>query len=195
MRSITTIAIVVGLLLIVLMGGCSSYNRFVDMEENVENAWSNVQSAYQRRADLVPNLVSTVKGAAEFERETLESVTAARARATSINLDADDLTPENIARFQEAQAELGQGIGRLLATVENYPQLQATAGFRELQAQLEGTENRINVERNRYNETATQYNKAVRRFPGTVFASMFGFEQKAQFEAQEGAQQAPTVEF
>jgi LemA protein len=191
----TTIAIVVGIFLILLVGGCSSYNNFVDKEEEVEQAWSNVETAYQRRADLIPNLVNTVKGAAEFERSTLNEVIEARARATSVNINAENLTEENIQRFQQAQSELGSSLGRLLVAVERYPELQATAAFRDLQAQLEGTENRINVERNRYNETATDYNKSVRRFPGALFASVFGFEQKAQFRAQEGAQNAPTVEF
>lgn len=195
MRSIATIGIVVGILLVLLMGGCSSYNNFVDMEENVDNAWSKVESAYQRRSDLIPNLVNTVKGAADFERETLESVIEARAKATSVNISADDLSPENLQRFQQAQSELSAGLGRLLVSVERYPELKANANFRELQSQLEGTENRIKVERDRFNDVATEYNKAIRRFPGTLFASVFGFDRKAQFEAEAGAEQAPTVEF
>ncbi len=195
MRSITIIGIVVGLIVVLLLGGCNSYNRFVDMEENVDNAWSKVESAYQRRSDLIPNLVATVKGAADFERETLESVIEARAKATSVNISADDLTEENLARFQQAQSQLSQGLGRLLVAVERYPELKANANFRELQAQLEGTENRIKVERDRFNDAATEYNKAIRRFPGTLFASAFGFDRKAQFEAEAGADQAPQVEF
>lgn len=195
MRSVTTLAIVVGLILLLLVGGCSSYNSFVDAEEDVEQMWANVQSAYQRRADLIPNLVNTVKGAAEFERGTLQDVVEARARATSVNINPENLTEDNIRQFQAAQGELSQSLGRLLVTVENYPELKANANFQELQTQLEGTENRIKVERDRYNEVATRYNKKVRRFPGTVFASIFGFAQKAQFEAQQGAEQAPTVEF
>ena len=190
-----TLGIVVAILAVLLVVGCSSYNGFVEAEENMEGTWANVQTQYQRRADLIPNLVNTVKGAAEFEQGTLTAVTAARAQATSINISADDLTPENIQRFQEVQSQLSTGLGRLLATAENYPQLKANAQFQELQAQLEGTENRIATARNDFNEIATTFNKKVRRFPGTVFASIFGFEEKPLFEAQAGASNAPTVEF
>lgn len=195
MRSITIIGIVLGLLFLLFIGGCSNYNKFVDMEENVENAWGKVQSAYQRRADLIPNLVATVKGAADFERETLESVTNARARASSVQIDPTNLTPEKLQEFQAAQSQLGQSLGRLLVTVERYPELQANANFRDLQAQLEGTENRIKVERDRFNDVVTEYNKTVRRFPGSFFASVFGFSQKGQFEAEAGAEDAPEVSF
>ncbi|MCB0555599.1 MAG: LemA family protein [Phaeodactylibacter sp.] len=195
MRSLITAVVLIGLGLILFVGGCSSYNKFVDSEENVENAWSKVQSAYQRRADLVPNLVSTVKGVAEFEKSTLTEVTNARARATSINIDPTNLTPEKLKEFQDAQAGLSQSLGRLLVVSENYPQLRASESFKELQVQLEGTENRIKVERDRYNDVVTEYNKKVRRFPGSLFAGMFGFGQKAQFEADASAQNAPKVEF
>lgn len=195
MRSIVVIGIVVGLLFILLVGGCSTYNRFVTQEEDVENAWSKVESAYQERADLVPNLVATVRGAADFERGTLTDIVEARAKATSIQVNPENITPEQLQQFQAAQGELSQSLGRLLVTVENYPELKANANFRDLQAQLEGIENRIRVERNRYNDAATSFNKGIRRFPGSLYASVFGFGQKAQFEAQEGAQNAPKVEF
>ena len=195
MKSFGTLGVVVAILAVLLIAGCGQYNGFVDGEENVEQAWSDVETEYQRRNDLIGNLVNTVKGAAEFERSTLESVTQARARATSINIDASDLTPEKIAEFEAVQGQLNQGLGRLLATAENYPQLQATQGFRDLQVQLEGTENRISTARKRFNESATAFNKKVRRFPGTVFASVFGFDEKPQFEAQAGAQNAPEVNF
>ncbi|MCB0570003.1 MAG: LemA family protein [Phaeodactylibacter sp.] len=195
MRSLITAVVLIGLGLILLVGGCNSYNNFVDMEENVENAWGKVQSAYQRRADLIPNLVNTVKGVADFEKNTLTEVTNARSRATSINIDPTNLTPEKMKEFQDAQAGLSQSLGRLLLISENYPQLRASENFKELQVQLEGTENRIKVERDRYNDVVTQYNKKVRRFPGSLFAGMFGFSQKAQFEADASAQEAPKVEF
>ena len=195
MRSFSTLAIVVGILAVLLIAGCSSYNGFVDAEEDVEKVWSDVETQYQRRADLIPNLVNTVKGAAEFERGTLEAVTNARARATSINIDASDLTEENLAEFQAAQGQVTQGLGRLLATAEAYPQLQSNQQFQALQDELAGTENRIATARMRFNEEATEYNKKVRRFPGTVFASVFGFGDKPQFQAEAGAQNVPTVEF
>ena len=195
MRSFSTLAVVVGILAILLIAGCSSYNGFVNAEENVERVWSDVETQYQRRADLIPNLVNTVKGAAEFERGTLTEVTEARARATSINIDADDLTEENLAQFQAAQAQVSQGLGRLLATAEAYPQLQSNQQFQALQDELAGTENRIATARSRFNEAATGYNIKVRRFPGALFASVFGFDQKPQFQAEAGAQNAPTVEF
>ena len=195
MKSIGTLGIVAAILAVLLIAGCGSYNGFVEAEEDMEQSWSNVQTQYQRRADLIPNLVNTVKGAAEFESGTLERVTAARARATSINIDANDLTPEKLQQFQAAQGELSQGLGRLLVTAERYPQLQSNANFRDLQVQLEGTENRIAVARDRFNEQATQFNKKVRRFPGTVFATVFGFDEKPQFQADATSQTAPTVEF
>lgn len=195
MRSLTVTVVLVVLGLILLMSGCNNYNGFVDMEEDVENAWGKVQSDYQRRADLIPNLVNTVKGAADHERETLEAVTNARAKATSINIDPSKATPEQIKSFQQAQSGLSQSLGKLLLVAEKYPQLQANSNFKELQAQLEGTENRIKVSRDRYNDVVTAYNKKVRRFPSSFFASVFGFGDKAQFQAQEGSENAPQVEF
>lgn len=195
MRSITTIGVVLVLLLLLFMGGCSSYNGFVDAEENVDEAWSNVQTQYQRRTDLITNLVATVKGAADFERETLEAVVSARAKATSVTVDPSNLTGESLQNFQAAQSQLSQSLGRLLVTVERYPELKANANFRDLQTQLEGTENRIAVARQDFNKIVTSYNKRVRRFPGSFFASIFNFDEKAQFEAQAGAEQAPEVNF
>lgn len=195
MRSIYIWAILLGLGFIVFVSACSYNNSFVALDENVNNAWSKVQSAYQQRADLIPNLVATVKGAADFERETLEAVVNARARATSINIDPSNATPEQLREFQEAQNGLSQSLGRLLLVAEQYPELKASASFQQLQAQLEGQENRIRVERNRYNDAVTEYNTNIRRFPASFFASIFGFDRAVQFEAQEGAQNAPTVEF
>ena len=195
MRSLVLAVVLIGLGLILFAGGCNSYNNFVNIEEDVENEWGKVQSAYQRRADLIPNLVNTVKGVADFEKSTLTEVTQARARATSINIDPTNLTPEKMKEFQEAQSGLSQSLGRLLVVSENYPQLRASENFKELQVQLEGTENRIKVARDRYNDIVTEYNKKVRRFPGSLFAGIFGFGQKAQFEAEASAQQAPKVEF
>lgn len=197
MKSIGTLGVVVALLAVLLLAGCNSYNGFVEGEEDVEQAWSKVQTQYQRRTDLIGNLVETVKGAADFESNTLREVTEARAKATSvnINLDAEDLTAEKIQQFEAAQQQLSSGLGRLLATAESYPQLQATQAFRDLQVQLEGTENRVATARDRFNEEATEFNKSVRRFPGTVFASVFGFSEKPQFEAQSGSQNAPKVNF
>ncbi len=188
---IATIAIIV---LIVIMGGCS-YNGLVQQDESVKTAWSKVQSDYQRRADLIPNLVNTVKGAAEFEKSTLTEVTNARANATSIKFTADELTPENIKKFQDAQSQLNGSLSRLLAVAENYPQLKANENFRDLQAQLEGTENRIKVARNDFNEAVQGYNNKVRSFPTNVMAGMFGFSAKGYFEADAGAEKAPTVKF
>ena len=168
MRSKGTITLVIIVLLVAFAGcaGCGTYNGLVSLDEGVERSWADVESQYQRRADLIPNLVNTVRGAADFEQETLESVTSARARATSINITADDLgNPEKMQQYMAAQQQLGQSLGRLLAVAENYPQLRATEAFRDLQAQLEGTENRINVARRDYNGAVQGYNTAVRRFP------------------------------
>lgn len=167
----------------------------VQKDETVESQWANVQNAYQRRADLVPNLVNTVKGAANFERETLTDVIEARAKATSVNISPDNLTPENIQQFQQAQGELSGALSRLLVSVERYPELKANQNFLELQAQLEGTENRIAVERRKFNEAVQDYNSYIRSFPRNFIAGMFDFERKGYFEAEAGAQQAPTVEF
>ena len=170
------------------------YKRQVKQDENVKNAWGNVETDYQRRNDLIGNLVATVENAAEFERGTLTDVIEARSKATSINLDVDELTPENIAKFQQAQNELNQAfLGRMNFLQENYPQLTATQQFRDLSAQIEGTENRINVSRNRYNESVNQYNNAVRQVPANIVASLFNFDIKAPFSSVEGADVAPDV--
>ncbi len=195
MKSFGPLGVVIAILAVLLIAGCGSYNGFVDGEENVDLKWSDVQTEYQRRADLIGNLVNTVKGAADFEKSTLEAVTNARAKATSINIDPSNMTAEQLQQFEAAQGQLTTGLGRLLATAENYPQLRATEGFRDLQVQLEGTENRISTARKRFNEEATKFNKSVCRFPGAVFASVFGFSEKPQFEAQAGASNAPEVKF
>ncbi|MBQ9465744.1 MAG: LemA family protein [Muribaculaceae bacterium] len=175
--------------------GKGVYNGFVQQQESVEAAWSQVENDYQRRADLVPNLVATVKGYAEHERETLEAVLAARASATQIKVDADDLTPEKLQQFQQVQGELGAALGRLIAVQENYPDLKANQNFLQLQEQLESTENRITVSRRDFNAAAQTYNTAIRTFPQNIFAGLFGFERKPYFEAAAGAQTAPKVEF
>ena len=167
----------------------------VTADEGVSAAWAQVENVYQRRADLIPNLVATVKGYAAHEATTLEDVTAARARATQVVVDPSDLEPEDIARFNKAQGELSSALGRLLMITENYPDLKANQNFRDLQAQLEGTENRIATERMKFNEAARSYNTLIRRFPDNIIASMFDFEKKGYFEAQEGAETAPKVEF
>lgn len=189
-----TIIIIVAIVAIV--GYCmSSYNTLVGQDEAVGTAWSNVENQYQRRVDLIPNLVNTVKGYASHEKETFEAVVSARAKATQTTVDIDDLTPEKIAAYQKAQGELGSALGRLLAITENYPELKANENFKELQAQLEGTENRISTERHKFNEVAKTYNTSIRRFPKNIIASMFGFEKRPYFEAQEGAEKAPEVKF
>lgn len=194
MKNTLTIIILV-VLGILCMQGCSKYNSFIDYDENVKNSWSNVETQYQRRADLIPNLVNTVKGYAEFEKGTFVEVTEARAKAGSIQINADQLTPENMQRFQEAQSQLTGSLSRLLATFERYPELKANQGFLDLQKQLEGTENRITVARRDFNGVVTEYNKAIRKFPSNFYASIFGFDQRAQFEADAGAENAPKVEF
>ncbi|MCS6819625.1 MAG: LemA family protein [Chitinophagales bacterium] len=171
------------------------YNTLVKEREAVTAQWANVETAYQRRADLIPNLVNTVKGYANFEQQTLTAVVEARAKATSIQVNANDLKEEDIARFQEAQNELKGALSRLLATVENYPDLKANKNFLELQAQLEGTENRISVERNKYNQLAQQYNANLQTFPTLITAKIFGFQPKPYFKADAGAEKAPTVTF
>ena len=171
------------------------YNSLVEKQESVESAWSQVENVYQRRADLIPNLVNTVKGYAAHEKETLEGVIEARSKATQITVSADDLSEENIKKFQAAQGELQQALGKLLAITENYPDLKANENFRDLQAQLEGTENRITVERQKFNETVKVYNTSIRKFPTTIYAGWFGFEKKGYFEAQAGAEKAPEVQF
>lgn len=191
--------IVVGVILVVvfiiyrLFAG--SYNDMVNAEETVSESWSQVQNVYQRRLDLIPNLVNTVKGMATSEKETFEAVINARARATSINIDPSKLTPEQVRKFQEAQGELSTALGRLMVVSEQYPQLRQSEGFLNLQAQLEGTENRIAVERKRFNETVQGYNTLIRRFPANILAGMYGFEKKGYFEADKAAEKAPTVKF
>lgn len=171
------------------------YNNLVTSDENTQSAWSQVENVYQRRADLIPNLVATVKGYAAHESETLESVVAARAKATQVTIDPESLSSEDIAKYNEAQGELGNALGRLLLIQENYPDLKANQNFRDLQAQLEGTENRIATERMKFNQAVQNYNTALRRFPSNIIASMFGFEKKGYFEANSGAENAPKVEF
>jgi LemA protein len=190
--------VLVILLAIVFIGGCMTCNTqksLVTLDEDVKAKWAQVQNQYQRRADLIPNLVNTVKGAAEFEKSTLTDVINARAKATSVQVDPDNLTPEKLREFQAAQGELSQALGRLLVVTENYPTLQANQNFRDLQVQLEGTENRIGEARRQYNESVQQYNTKRRVFPNNIFASMMGFETRATFEADAAAQKAPTVQF
>ena len=184
--------IVLGIILLLGVGG---YNGLISSRENVSKAWANVETAYQRRADLIPNLVNIVQGAADFEKATLVSVTQARASATSIRLDANDLTPEKLQEYQQAQSKLSGALGRLLAVAENYPQLKAVQGFQDFQAQLEGTENRINEARRQFNEAAKSYNVSRQRFPRVVLASLFGFKDKPYFESDKGSEKAPVVSF
>jgi len=191
---LTTIIVVavIGLLAAWMVG---RYNTMVTMEENVENAWGQVENQYQRRMDLIPNLVATVKGYATHEQSTLTGVMEARAKASQITIDPSKATPEQLAAYQSAQGELSQALGRLMAVAENYPTLKANENFRQLADQLEGTENRITYARNLFNDTAKEYNATVRRFPGNIVAAMFGFERKPYFEAEAGAEKAPKVEF
>ena len=173
----------------------SIYNGMVGLDEGVNTAWANVETQYQRRADLIPNLVNTVKGYAQHEQSTFEAVVNARSKATSITIDPSNVTPEKLQEFQQAQGELASALGRLIAISENYPDLKASEQFKELQAQLEGTENRINVARTNFNKEAQKYNTTIRTFPRNLFAGMLGFTQRAYFEADAGANQAPTVQF
>ena len=189
------IVLLLAIVAIIAFWAISGYNSLVNMDENVSNQWANVETQYQRRADLIPNLVNTVKGYAAHEKETLEGVIAARSQATQIKVDPTDLTPEKLAEYQKAQGQLATALGKLLAITENYPDLKANQNFLELQAQLEGTENRINVARKNFNDTAREFNTAIRRFPRNILAGLFGFEKRAYFEAQAGAETAPTVEF
>ena len=173
----------------------NAYNNLVISDENTQSAWSQVENVYQRRADLIPNLVATVKGYAAHESETLQSVVAARAKATQVTIDPSSLSSEDIAKYNQAQGELSNALGRLLLIQENYPDLKANQNFRDLQAQLEGTENRIATERMKFDQTVQSYNTAIRRFPSNIIASMFGFEKKGYFEANPGSENAPKVEF
>ena len=180
---------------VLLSQSSCGYNSMVTKDQAVKSQWADVQNSYQRRADLIPNLVNTVKGAANFEKSTLTDVINARAKATSVQISPDNLTPENIQKYQAAQSQLSSGLGRLLAVAENYPDLKANANFQELQAQIEGTENRINVERKKFNDATNDYNTYIRSFPNNLFAGMFGFQQKPYFEADAASQKAPTVQF
>jgi LemA protein len=187
--------LVLAVLGIAVLWVMNAYNRMVEQEETVEASWSQVENQYQRRADLVPNLVATVKGYATHEQETLESVMEARAKATQITIDPANATPEQLAAYQKAQGELSQALGRLMAVAESYPELKANENFLNLQSQLEGTENRCTIARQQFNEDARNYNTLIRRFPGNIVASIFGFEKKPYFEADEEAKHAPKVEF
>ena len=195
MRKFLPWIVVLGVLAIIVLWIANVYNGLVAGEEQVESAWAQVENQYQRRADLVPNLVATVKGYAEHEKETLDNVVSARARATQITIDPANATPEQLAAYQAAQGELSQALGKLLAIAENYPDLKANENFRDLQQQLEGTENRITVARQLFNDDARAFNTKVRRFPSNIIANMFGFEKKPYFEAEEGANKAPEVAF
>ena len=195
MKKISSWIVVLGVLAILGLWVMNTYNKLVEQEETVESSWSQVENQYQRRADLVPNLVATVKGYASHEESTFTSVIEARAKATQITIDPANATPEQLAAYQAAQGELSQALGRLMAVAENYPELKANENFLSLQSQLEGTENRCAVARQQFNETARQYNTIVRRFPGNIIAMFFGFEKKPYFEADEDAKHAPKVEF
>lgn len=186
---------VAGLLLLLLFNGCGSYNNMVSKQEATSSAWSQVENVYQRRLDLIPNLVNTVKGVANFEQKTLTDVINARASATQVKVDASKLSPEQIRNFQSTQGELSQALGRLMVVAEQYPQLKATQNFLELQSQLEGTENRIAVERQKFNDIVKDYNTYIRKFPQIIYAGMFGFDKKGYFEADAGAEKAPEVKF
>lgn len=188
---IITIVVIV----LVALWGILSYNGLVEKDEKVSNKWANVETQYQRRSDLIPNLVNTVKGYAKHESQTLEAVMAARSQATQVKIDPSNCTPQQLAAYQKAQGDVTTALGKLLAITENYPDLKANQNFLELQSQLEGTENRINVARKDFNDSAKQYNTSLRRFPRNIIASMFGFEKRNYFEAEAGAEKAPKVEF
>ena len=190
-----TLVVVIGVIVIIAGWVMGAYNSLVSNEEAVNSAWSQVENVYQRRSDLIPNLVATVKGYAEHESSTLEGVVEARSKATAVNVDPSNLSPEAIAKFQQAQGELSSALGRLMMIKEAYPDLKANENFKDLQAQLEGTENRIATERKRYNEEARNFNVTVRRFPNNIIANMFNFRTKGYFESEEGANKAPKVEF
>ena len=186
---------IIAVVAVLILWIVSSYNKLINSDETVGKAWANVESQYQRRADLIPNLVNTVKGYAQHESQTLEDVVAARAKATSIQIDPSNITPEQLQQYQQAQNQVGSALGRLLAVAENYPDLKANENFRDLQVQLEGTENRIQKSRSEYNDAVREYNVRVRRFPGNIVASIFGFGTKNPFQSEAGSEKAPTVEF
>lgn len=194
-KGLITLLVLLAVVFFIFVWAKGAFNSMVSHEEQVTSAWSQVENVYQRRADLIPNLVSTVKGYAAHERETLEAVINARAKATQTTIDPTNMTPESLSKFQAAQGELSSAIGRLMVVVEQYPDLKANQNFLELQAQLEGTENRITVERQKFNDTAKNYNTYIRQFPRNILAGIFGFERKAYFEAQAGAENVPKVEF
>ena len=194
MKQSTIILLVIGaLLLLIGFNGCGAYNKIVTMDEGVTGQWKQVEVAYQARMDKTKNLFEIVQSAADFEKSTLTAVMEARSKATSIQLKADDLTPEKLAAFEKAQGAFGQSLGRLMAVAENYPQLQSVQAFRDFQAQYEGMENRISTERRRFNEAAQELNTYIRRFPTNIWAGMFGFQKRAYFQAQEGAETAPDI--
>jgi LemA protein len=196
MKTSRIILIVIAVVLVLFISrGCKGYNNLVTLREQVNRDWSNVENVYQRRADLIPNLVATVKGYATHEQETFTKVTEARSKATAVTIDASNMTEEDMKRFQAAQGEISSALSRLLAVAEAYPDLKANQNFLELQAQLEGTENRIAVERRKFNETATSYNTEIKRFPTVLFAGMFGFKERPYFAAEAGSQVAPKVQF
>lgn len=194
-KKVWTWVIVAAVVVLLVVFSVKKYNNMVSMDESVQNAWLQVETQYQRRADLIPQLVNVVKGAADYERKTLEAVIEARSKATSIQLSADELTEENLAKFQKAQDQLSSALSNLMAIREAYPELKANENFRDLQVQLEGTENRIAVARRDFNEAVKEYNAYIRRFPANIFAGMFGFDKKAYFKSAEGAENAPEVEF
>ncbi|PKP38260.1 MAG: LemA family protein [Bacteroidetes bacterium HGW-Bacteroidetes-14] len=194
-KGLITLLVVLAVVFFIFIWAKNAFNSMVSQEEQVTSAWSQVENVYQRRADLIPNLVATVKGYAAHEQETLEGVINARAKATQTTIDPANMTEESLKQFQAAQGELGSALQRLMVVVERYPDLKANQNFLELQAQLEGSENRITVERQKFNDAAKSFNTSIRQFPRNILAGMFGFERKAYFEAQEGAEQAPKVEF
>jgi len=193
--SIIVVAVLAFFAISLIVWGTRVYNNMVTMNEGVTSQWGNVETSYQRRADLIPNFVNTVKGAADFEQSTLTQVIEARAKATQVSIDPTKMTAENMQQFQQAQGELSSALSRLMVVMERYPELKATQNFRDLQVELEGTENRINVERRRYNDMARDFNTYIRRFPQNMLSGMFGFESKPYFEAQQGAERAPEVKF
>ncbi|GAP44835.1 uncharacterized conserved protein [Lentimicrobium saccharophilum] len=194
-KSLVTLLVVAGAILLIVVSLTGRYNRLITLEEGVTAAWSQVENVYQRRADLIPNLVNTVKGYADFEQKTLTQVIEARAKATSVTIDPTNMTEASMQQFQQAQDGLGSALSRLMVVIERYPDLKANQNFMDLQAQLEGTENRITVERRAFNETAQAYNTQIRRFPNNILAGIFGFDKKAYFQAESGAEQAPEVQF
>jgi LemA protein len=196
MKKSNIILLAIGaVLLLLVFNGCGSYNNMVTKQESTSSAWAQVENVYQRRLDLIPNLVNTVKGVANFEQKTLTDVINARASATQMKVDASKLSPEQLSKFQASQGELSQALGRLMVVAEQYPQLKATQNFLELQSQLEGTENRIAVERGKFNDIVKDYNSYIRKFPQVLYAGIFGFDKKGYFEAVEGADKAPEVKF